>query len=59
MPRSKAPAWTSQEIAILQDIYPREGMSGAPDRVQKPIALEYESGAVQPTGTLFLEGPRR
>ncbi|CAD7335215.1 MULTISPECIES: hypothetical protein [unclassified Sphingobium] len=31
MPRSKAPAWTSQEIAILQDIYPREGINGAAD----------------------------
>jgi hypothetical protein len=31
MGRAKAPAWTSQEIAILHDVYPREGINGAAD----------------------------
>jgi len=31
MPRSKAPAWTSQEIAILCDVFPAEGVNGAAD----------------------------
>lgn len=29
MPARKAPAWTSQEIAILRDVFPREGVNGA------------------------------
>jgi len=29
--RSKAPAWTSEEIAILCDVYPREGVNGCAD----------------------------
>lgn len=29
--RTKAPAWTSEEIAILIDVYPREGVDGAAD----------------------------
>lgn len=29
MPARKPPAWTPQEIAILSDIYPREGLNGA------------------------------
>lgn len=28
------------------------------DRVAEPIAVEYKTGAVQPSSTLFLQGPR-
>lgn len=31
MPQRKAPAWTQQEIAILHDVYPREGINGVTD----------------------------
>ncbi len=31
MARAKAPAWTSEEIAILDDMFPREGINGAAD----------------------------
>lgn len=31
MPRTKAPAWTSQEIAVLREIYPTEGLGGVAD----------------------------
>lgn len=31
MARSKPPAWTRQELAILHDVYPREGINGAVD----------------------------
>ena len=31
MPATRSPAWTSQEIAILSDVYPREGLNAAAD----------------------------
>lgn len=31
MSRAKAPAWTKTEVAILQNVYPREGLPGACD----------------------------
>lgn len=31
MPRSKPPAWSAQELAILDDVFPREGVNGAAD----------------------------
>jgi len=31
MPRAKAPAWTSQELAVLHEVYPREGINGVTD----------------------------
>ncbi|BBC99123.1 hypothetical protein [Sphingobium sp. YG1] len=43
MPARRAPAWTSQEIAILRDVYPAEGINGAadalPDRSWHAIAV--------------------
>lgn len=44
MGRQKAPAWTKAETAILQDIYPREGLPGAcdalPDRTWNAIQVK-------------------
>lgn len=41
MPMPKSPPWSQQELAILADIYPREGINGAadalPDRSWKAI----------------------
>lgn len=31
MPARKLPAWTSEEVAILSDVYPRAGIQGAAD----------------------------
>ena len=31
MPRAKSPAWTGAEIAILDHVFPREGLNGASD----------------------------
>lgn len=41
MPRARAAAWTAQEIAILDDVFPRQGVNGAadalPDRTWQAI----------------------
>ncbi len=64
---AKAPPWTNQELAILADIYPREGMSGAadalPDRSQHAIEqkahkLGLRSPIVADAPKLVLQGER-
>jgi DNA invertase Pin-like site-specific DNA recombinase len=67
MPRPKAPAWTSEERAILNDVYPREGISGAcdalPDRSWRAIyvmaaKLGIRSSAPPPRREAKLVGAR-
>lgn len=67
MARPKAPAWTSQERAILADIYPREGIQGAadalPDRSWQAIyvmasKLGLRSGVVPAAPYTKLQGER-
>ncbi|BCA60212.1 hypothetical protein [Sphingomonas sp. HMP6] len=64
---TKAPPWTNQELAILADIYPREGMAGAadalPDRGQHAIEqkahkLGLRSPVVNEAPKLVLQGER-
>ena len=64
---TKAPAWTNQELAILADIYQREGMAGAadalPDRGQHAIEqkahkLGLRSPIVADAPKLVLQGER-
>lgn len=45
------------EEAFLANVVLADG-STLYERVAEPIAIEYQTGMVQPAGTLFLEGPR-
>ncbi len=65
MSARKAPRWTSQETAILQDVYPRQGINGAcdalPDRSwhaieQRAHKLGLRSPIVSAAPTTVLEG---
>ena len=51
MGRPKAPAWTKSEVAILQDVYPREGLPGAcdalPDRSWHAIQVKAHKLALR------------
>lgn len=67
MARSKPPAWTRQELAILRDVYPREGINGAvdalPDRSWTAICvmaskLQIRSPVVGKAPTPLLTGDR-
>ncbi len=64
---TKAPRWSTQEIAILTDIYPREGMPGAADALpdrgkqaieQKAFKLGLRSPIVNDAPKLVLQGDR-
>lgn len=46
------------EEAFLANVVMANGQT-IYERVREPIALEYRTGAVQATSTLFLEGPSR
>jgi len=61
--RSKAPSWSGEEIAILIDVYAREGVNGAaealPDRSWRAIQqVAHKLGVRSPTGTLPAPRPK-
>jgi len=65
MPAAKSPPWTSQELAILSEVYPLEGINGAadalPDRSWKAIfqrasKLNLRSPVASPAPKSKLQG---
>lgn len=67
MPRAKAPAWTSEEVAVLREIYPEQGINGVtdllPERSWQAIyvmanKLGIRSSAVPAAPNTALQGER-